>query len=107
MESKLSSRSEPVIPEKTELTNVLFECPTVWWRTPHLLKLNACVAVVLLSATTMGFDGSMMNGLQSLDTWNSYFGNPSGTWLGLMNAVMPLGVVRTHRESPYWAETLT
>ncbi|KAL2857314.1 general substrate transporter [Aspergillus pseudoustus] len=63
-----------------------------FWR-PHILRLNVCVAVVLLSSATMGFDGSMMNGLQSLDTWASYFGHPSGTWLGLMNAVLPLGVI--------------
>ncbi|KAJ5190125.1 uncharacterized protein N7498_009110 [Penicillium cinerascens] len=41
----------------------------------------------------MGFDSSMMNGLQGLDTWMNYFGNPSGTWLGLLNAVMFLGGV--------------
>lgn len=64
-----------------------------WLRKPHLVQLNLCVTVILLSSTTMRFDGSMMNGLQSLDTWYAYFGNPDGTWLGLMNAVMPLGLV--------------
>ncbi|KAJ4351127.1 uncharacterized protein N0V89_006466 [Didymosphaeria variabile] len=41
----------------------------------------------------MGFDGSMMNGLQGLDSFMSYFGHPNGTWLGLMNGVMFIGGV--------------
>lgn len=79
------------------LAHVLPRNPRPWYITPHLLKLNLCIGVVLLSATTMGFDSSMMNGLQGLDTWMSYFGNPSGTWLGLLNAVLFLGgVSRSH-----------
>ncbi|KAJ6016792.1 hypothetical protein N7451_000171 [Penicillium sp. IBT 35674x] len=77
-------------------TNMEYAIPTTtksWFRTPHLLQLNICVGIVLISSTTMGFDGSMMNGLQSLDTWFTYFGSPDATWLGLMNAVMPLGVI--------------
>lgn len=73
------------------LANVLPKNPSPWYLTPHLLKLNLCIGVVLLSATTMGFDGSMMNGLQGLDSFMGYFGNPSGTWLGLMNGVMFIG----------------
>ncbi|KAF7173653.1 hypothetical protein CNMCM5623_005891 [Aspergillus felis] len=75
------------------LAHVLPQNPKPWYLTPHLLKLNLCIGVVFLSATTMGFDSSMMNGLQGLDTWMSYFDNPSGTWLGLLNAVMFLGGV--------------
>lgn len=78
---------------KTHLTetNREYAIPTTtksWFRTPHLLQLNICVGIVLISSTTMGFDGSMMNGLQSLDTWFTYFGSPDATWLGLMNAVI-------------------
>lgn len=34
-----------------------------------------------------GYDGSMMNGLQTLDQWRNYFGNPQGSTLGLFNAI--------------------
>jgi hypothetical protein len=84
---------------EVEMSAIVPPSAKQWFRTPHLVQLNLCVATVLLSSTTMGFDGSMMNGLQSLDTWFTYFGSPNGTWLGLMNAVLPLGVVITiHRQ---------
>lgn len=34
-----------------------------------------------------GYDGSMMNGLQTLENWSNYFGNPTGGTLGLFNAI--------------------
>jgi MFS family permease len=33
----------------------------------------------------------MMNGLQTLPQWRSYFGNPEGAILGALNAVYPAG----------------
>jgi MFS family permease len=33
----------------------------------------------------------MMNGLQTLEQWREYFGNPKSSILGTMNAVYPLG----------------
>lgn len=89
-------------PSKTEAqrTNVWPENPRPWYLTPHLLRLNLCIGIVLLSATTMGFDASMMNGLQGLDSWMGYFGNPSGTLLGLLNAVMFMGSVSQSQSIP-------
>lgn len=37
--------------------------------------------------------GSMMNGLQTLPQWRTFFDSPEGAVLGLMNAVYPLGKV--------------
>ena len=36
---------------------------------------------------TNGFDGSMMNALQSLDQWEDCFNHPAGRTLGLLNAI--------------------
>jgi hypothetical protein len=36
---------------------------------------------------TNGYDGSMMNGLQSLDLWEEYFGHPQGGLLGVSHVV--------------------
>jgi MFS family permease len=33
----------------------------------------------------------MMNGLQSLDQWRHYFGNPTGSVLGIVNAAQSIG----------------
>lgn len=37
--------------------------------------------------------GAMMNGLQILPQWRSYFNNPSGALLGVMNAIYPIGKI--------------
>jgi hypothetical protein len=36
---------------------------------------------------TNGYDGSMMNGLQTLDLWQAYFHEPKGSLLGIFNAI--------------------
>ena len=41
----------------------------------------------LITSSTNGYDGSMMNGLQSIDQWRLYFNNPRGSMLGLLNAI--------------------
>lgn len=46
----------------------------------------------LITSSTNGYDGSMMNGLQALSQWNYAFNNPSGGKLGLLNAIQ----VSTH-----------
>jgi len=40
---------------------------------------------------TNGYDGSMMNGLQSLKLWEDYFDHPTGSLLGLFNAIQSIG----------------
>ncbi|KAI8313113.1 Lactose permease [Colletotrichum sp. SAR11_240] len=75
------------------LAAVLPANPKPWYRTSHLLKLNLCLLVPLFSSASVGYDGSMMNGLQTLPQWRGFFGNPEGAVLGLMNAVYPLGKV--------------
>lgn len=41
----------------------------------------------LITSSTNGYDGSMMNGLQSLPQWTGFFNNPVGGKLGLLNAI--------------------
>lgn len=50
---------------------------------------------------TNGYDGSMMNGLQTLDTWQSYFGYPSASSLGLFNAIQSIGGIAGLPIAPY------
>lgn len=47
-----------------------------WFQYPHLLKLNLLLVSAFLAQFTCGFDGSMLNGMQSLPSWKSSFGNP-------------------------------
>lgn len=39
----------------------------------------------------MGYDNSMMNGLQSLPQWQSFMNHPVGARLGFINAIQALG----------------
>lgn len=41
----------------------------------------------LITSSNNGYDGSMMNGLQTLPQWKDYFHAPSGSMLGLLNAI--------------------
>ncbi|KAG8690683.1 hypothetical protein FRC11_009860 [Ceratobasidium sp. 423] len=61
-----------------------------WWQDAGLRKLHFWIAVTYLSITTFGFDGSLLNGLQTLPQWNSYFNTPSGNRLGLISASQSL-----------------
>lgn len=89
-----------------------------WWRHKNLRSLNLLMMFPLMSIFTQGyvcnlppseeihvllvftrlltlgndsFDGSMMNGLQAVESWRSYFGEPKGATLGLFNAAYPIG----------------
>ncbi|KAK9455937.1 general substrate transporter [Dipodascopsis uninucleata] len=62
-----------------------------WWKYTNLRNLNFLMLIPLLSIFSQGFDGSMMNGLQSVSHWQMYFGSPTGATLGIFNAAYPLG----------------
>jgi MFS family permease len=82
-----------------------------WFQQSHLLRLNLVLLVPLLSSSVAGYDGSLMNGLQSLPQvrsrrrwpqqeqglttkqWQSYFDHPTGSLLGLVNAAQSIGSV--------------
>ncbi|KAE8833543.1 hypothetical protein PTNB73_05070 [Pyrenophora teres f. teres] len=62
-----------------------------WWKRPNLRKLYLYIVILIMTNTANGFDGSMMNGLQSLSYWQNYFGEPRGAMLGFFNSSMSLG----------------
>ena len=68
---------------------------TPWWKKPHLLKLNTIISGLLLFSGTVGYDGSLMNGLQSLGQWREFMNQPAGVWLGFINAIQFIGVMIT------------
>ncbi|KAL3489862.1 MFS hexose transporter [Aspergillus germanicus] len=65
--------------------------PKQWWHHPNLRTMNLLMFFPLLSIFTLGFDGSMMIGLQAVEGWRSYFGEPSGATLSLFNGAYPIG----------------
>ncbi|ABN66624.2 hexose transporter [Scheffersomyces stipitis CBS 6054] len=55
-----------------------------WWKYNHFRKLHWYIFVLTLTSTNNGYDGSMLNGLQSLSTWKDAMGNPEGYILGAL-----------------------
>ncbi|EKM79799.1 hypothetical protein AGABI1DRAFT_56992 [Agaricus bisporus var. burnettii JB137-S8] len=65
-----------------------------WWkkanlRLLYLLFFPTCIGVEM----TSGFDSSMMNGLQSVNTFDTFFHSPRSTLLGLMSSMYSLGAI--------------
>ncbi|KAJ9110855.1 hypothetical protein QFC19_001364 [Naganishia cerealis] len=56
-----------------------------------LLKLTLIIFLALITSMTNGYDGSMMNGLQSVEHWQTYFNRPEGSLLGIFNAIQSIG----------------
>ncbi|KAH6653800.1 general substrate transporter [Truncatella angustata] len=62
-----------------------------WYKRPGLIKLNFSLISLVLFSSANGYDGSLMNSLQALSQWQDFMGNPSGAWLGWINAIYWLG----------------
>ncbi|KAK6462000.1 putative hexose transporter [Scheffersomyces coipomensis] len=60
-----------------------------WWKYGHFIKLHFFISLIALASTNNGYDGSMLNGVQALDSWQSTMGKPTGYRLGtLANGTM-------------------
>lgn len=89
------------------------KCPA-FYKCPNLLKLYLLMASgCLLPAVTLGFDSSMMNGLQAVPAWDTCmvplfsnvallrltqlpdFNSPRGSILGITTAILGLGAITT------------
>lgn len=77
-----------------------------WWRDPQMRLLYFYIFCLILTNTANGFDGSMMNGLQSLKYWQDYFDHPTGAVLGLFGCVMSVGSLVGLLFTPYLLDSL-
>jgi sugar porter (SP) family MFS transporter len=75
-----------------------------WYNNRRLIALNAWIVLLLITSSTNGYDGSMMNGLQSLPQWENYFHNPTGGKLGLLNAIQNIGALAGYPFAPYMSD---
>ncbi|OQV01300.1 hypothetical protein CLAIMM_06681 [Cladophialophora immunda] len=83
---------KPVAPPKGQFFFAGRLFPRIaWWKHKEMRRLYFYTLVLIITNTANGFDGSMMNGLQTLSYWRDYFDNPRGSILGLFNASMSLG----------------
>lgn len=75
-----------------------------WYRKRHLLLLNLCMVVPYLSSTTNGYDGSMLNGLQSMSQWQAFFHLPTGARLGSLSNGVIFGTILAFPIAPWIAD---
>jgi hypothetical protein len=54
-----------------------------WLSNRGIVKLNLILILAQISSYATGYDGSMINGLQSLDTWKASFHYPDAEELAL------------------------
>ncbi|KAJ7886890.1 general substrate transporter [Mycena olivaceomarginata] len=78
-----------------------------WYRKPnlralYLVLLPTCIGVEM----TSGFDSSMMNGLQAVDSWDTFYHSPRSTLLGVMSAAYSLGAIVALPAVPYVNDVL-
>ena len=83
------------------------EFPEVtWYKDPALRRTYLCLMLVVITSATNGYDGSIVNALQSLDTWKTYFNHPQGSMLGLFACIMSVGSIVAIPAVPYIADIL-
>jgi len=84
----------------------LMDPTRTWYNNRRLITLNAWIVLLLITSSTNGYDGSMMNGLQSVTQWETYFDNPTKGKLGLLNAIQNIGSLAAYPFAPYLSDGL-
>lgn len=106
-----TQKSEDVTDGQDQLA-IAAAAKKIWWKDPQLFRLNFCLLSLTLLcktypcviivctghvltnlASSNGFDGSLVNGLQSLDSWLGFMQTPDGTWLGVINGMYSIGAL--------------
>ncbi|KAF2004257.1 hypothetical protein P154DRAFT_427023 [Amniculicola lignicola CBS 123094] len=64
---------------------------TGWFADRGIITINLLLVLCQISSYATGYDGSMMNGLQSLDEWKNFFHQPGADTLALLNAIQNVG----------------
>ncbi|KAH9002976.1 general substrate transporter [Lactarius hatsudake] len=62
-----------------------------WWRHRGVLVLNLYLLIPLLTSCVNGYDSSLINGLQILQTWQAQFGSPHSEILGIVTSTQMIG----------------
>ncbi|KFY94732.1 hypothetical protein V500_03095 [Pseudogymnoascus sp. VKM F-4518 (FW-2643)] len=67
------------------LQDVLPKRNKMWWSYKNLRTLNLLLLCAIVTDITNGYDGSMLNGIQSVPQWQKFFGHPTGARLGTIS----------------------
>nr|GAT49251.1 predicted protein [Mycena chlorophos] len=75
-----------------------------WYNNRRLVILHGWIFLLLITSFANGYDGSMVNGLQSLPQWEGYFNFPTKGKLGLLGAIQNIGSLAGYPFAPYLAD---
>ncbi|KAK6197041.1 putative hexose transporter [Scheffersomyces amazonensis] len=75
-----------------------------WWKYSHFRWLHFYVFLITLTSTSNGYDGSMLNGFQSLEIWNKHMGNPEGSVLGALSNGTTFGSIISFAVASYLSD---
>jgi sugar porter (SP) family MFS transporter len=91
-------------PRTWNVHNILPVDKEPWYKKRHLLILNLMMIVPYMSSTTNGYDGSMLNGLQSMTQWEQFFDSPQGARLGSLSNGVIFGQILAFPVAPWVSE---
>jgi hypothetical protein len=57
-----------------------------WWKDPGMRRGMIHIFILYTAVYSLGYDGSLLNGLQALPAWQTNFKKPAGIQLGLIAA---------------------
>ncbi|KAJ4373200.1 hypothetical protein N0V83_003493 [Neocucurbitaria cava] len=77
-----------------------------WYKQPELRKLYLMMPFLFMGSTTLGYDGSLLNGLQTMPSWQAFFDYPTGSRLGLLGAFPGFGGLFVLLFTPYIADLM-
>ncbi|KAK0203424.1 hexose transporter [Desarmillaria ectypa] len=77
-----------------------------WYNNQRLIALKFWICLILITSSTVGYDGSIMNELQSVTQWSEYFHKPAGGRLGLLNVIQNIGSLAAYPFAPYFSDDI-
>ncbi|KAF4550281.1 Sugar (and other) transporter-like protein 21 [Elsinoe fawcettii] len=81
------------------------EIPRVkWTASPNMRKLYFYCAILCVCSATTGYDGSLMNTSQLLDSWQNTMGKPSEDTLGRLSAMYSIGSIASLPVVPFLSD---
>ncbi|KAF5322525.1 hypothetical protein D9619_000188 [Psilocybe cf. subviscida] len=89
-----SPSSQLDVPPELAVSQLVARDTTPWYQKPNLRMLYmilfpTCLGVEMSS----GYDASMMNGLQVVDSWDTFYHHPRSVLLGVMSAMYFAGAI--------------
>ncbi|KAJ6115175.1 hexose transporter protein [Penicillium sp. IBT 16267x] len=77
-----------------------------WYKMKGMRFVYLTLWAAMITSATNGYDGSLMNGLEAMESWNESYNHPRGATLGLLAASMSIGSMLSIPVVPYIADIL-